>query len=509
MEFLALILFFIMMFSLLKSIMKNMLNLTAKESDSISLALLKGAVMPIKSVAGTTFGIYNKEGYMSFFDKQSVFASKNQGFVIDGYDKRLSAEASFENVLVTGATGLGKSSVYMYSNIFTLSQNRKACSLIITDPKAELYNNTSGYLKKAGYEVYSLNPINLSQSIFYNPLINCKTDQEIDEVARIIIYSANKGHIRAEDMFWINGAIKLLFIVSHTLIAYNQDKIINLPNLLHVLNNFGNKGDGIDKFVSSYASVKVYSMWKGLINANDQVLLSFLTTAQNALVSISTNNNVEKLLSDNSFDIKDLRSKKIAIFINIPIYAIDQMDFISNLFYTQMLNSLTSTPTKKDNDVFVLADEAGQFSISKLPQYTTILRSSRVGFMLLIQDIRQLEDKYGKNANTIVGGGIGSFVYFSATGLSTATSIEKIIGTKKSYLPNGSFIKEQIMPINKIVTMKKDNILFFHSTMKPTQLKVKKYFEVPTFYRYTKIKPFINMNNNMSTLVDYIDLGAI
>jgi type IV secretory pathway TraG/TraD family ATPase VirD4 len=510
MQLFALLLFFIGFFGLFVSVLSKMLHLNIREQNSLSLILLKAIFTPFKWFFGKVFGIFYFEGFMSFFDRYSLFTSKNKGFVIDGVNKRLSNKASFQNILVTGAVGLGKSSSYIYSNIFSLAKNKKPCSLIINDPKMDFIYKTSGYLKKCGYEIYSLNPNDLSKSIFYNPLLNCHSDSDsdIEQLARIIVSSTYSGNVREEDRFWINGGIKLIFIVAHCLINTKQDEIINLPNLLHCLNSFGDKGDGIDKFISQYASSKVYNMWKGMLSANENVLLSFLSTAQNALISISVNEKIEKLLTKNTFDFKELREKRVALFINIPPQLEEETAFISNLFYTQMFNYLTPVPTKDKSDVYALLDEAGQFKISKLHTYTTFLRQSRVGFMLLIQDYNQLVEKYGKEkARVIADGGMGTKIYFSNTGNETASHIAKRIGSKRIYQLNGSFSKDDIMPMNKVITMKDNEVLFFHSNKKPTKLKVKKYFETK-YKRYTRIKPYIP-TNNINFDVDYIDFRSI
>lgn len=510
MEIFVLILFFILMIIFLKNILSGMLHLNAREQNSLSILIFKAIFSPFKYVIGQVFGVYSKEGFMSYFDKKDIFSRRNKGFVIDGENLRLSRESSFKNVLVTGAAGLGKTSAYIYTNIFNLANNKQKNSLIIADPKSEFIAKTSGYLKNKGYEVYSLNPLDLSKGISYNPLINCKSDQDIDEVARIIISSASPGHVRAEDKFWLNGGVKLIFIICHCLINTKQVEIINLPNVLHCLNNFGDKGIGIDKFISQFASSKTYSMWTGLLNSNENVLLSFLSTAQNALMSISINNNIEQILINNSLSFKDLRNRKIALFINIPPQYEEQMSFLTNLFYTQVFNSLTPIPSRKENDIFALLDEVGQYKISKLPVYTTFLRASRVGFLMLIQDFNQLIDKYGKqNASVIADGGVSTSIYFSNTGIETATTLEKKIGSKRIYQQNGSFVKDQIMPINKIITMKNNEVLLFHSTKKPIKFTVKRYFEIRKFRRYTRSKQFISSSNSNHINVQYINLGAL
>jgi type IV secretion system protein VirD4 len=498
-----------MMFLLIE-LLSRILHFSPKVQRVLISEFLKFIFYPFKKIIGAIFGIYKYEGFLSWFDKRKIFKRVNQGFVIDGDNKRLSKKASYTNILVTGATGLGKSTIYIYSNIFILAKNKHKNSLIINDPKSEFINRTSGYLKKYGYEVYSLNPLNLSESIYYNPLINLKNDSDIDQLVRIIINSSYSNSVKEDDKFWLNGASEILFIIIHCLINTKQIEIINLPNVLHTLNNFGDQGKGIHNFIQQYASSKVYNQWLGIINSNPNVLLSFLSTARNSLTSIGVNQNVEKLLSQNTFNFQDLREKRIAIFINITPQHEHMLGFISDMFYTQMFEAITPIPTKDKCDVFALLDEIGNYKISKLPTYVTFLRASRIGFLLLIQDYHQLKVKYGaNNANVISDGGVTSKIYFANSGVETATHISKRIGNKKVYQSNGSFIKDEIMQTSEVITMKDDEVLFFHSNKKPIKMKVKKYFEVRRFKKYSRLKPYITTQNKHINKVKYIDFRSI
>lgn len=59
------------------------------------------------------------------------------------------------NMLVIGAPGTGKSWGFVRPMIFQCVKRRE--SMILTDPKAELYESTAGYLADMGYEVRVFN----------------------------------------------------------------------------------------------------------------------------------------------------------------------------------------------------------------------------------------------------------------------------------------------------------------------------------------------------------------
>ncbi len=502
MELLILLIFYIAFGILLISIISKLLMLGDKESQTIFNYFILLPFLPIKWI----LIFFKKEGFMSCLEQIKLFKISNRGFVIDGNKKRLSREASFANVLITGGTGSGKSTAFLYSNIFTLSRNYFKNSLIILDPKSELITKTSGYLKKHSYEVYSLNPLNLNQSIYYNPLANVKDDSDIDKISRIIVNSMYDGHIREEDKFWINGAISIIFVIIHCLVRTKQKSIITLPNVLHCINNFHN----IEKLVSKYASAKVFNIYQGILVSHENVLLSFLSTAKNSLLTISINPNIEKLLTKNTFDFKELRERRIALFINIPPTMAEQTAFLTSLFYTELFDTITPLPNKKQGDIYCLFDEFGQYKISqKLPIYMTFLRASRVAFLGVLQDYKQLVNKYGiNNAETILNGGVSTKIYFAPNATSIAQDLSKRIGQKKIKKINDACIKDDILSLSDIVTLKRNEVLFFHSNYKPIKLKIKRFFEISRFKIYSKLKPYIK-TNNVKITVSYIDLRSL
>ena len=59
------------------------------------------------------------------------------------------------NILVIGGSGSGKTYRFVKPQLMQMSS-----SFIITDPKGELYRDTSGFLKRNGYDVKVLNLLN-------------------------------------------------------------------------------------------------------------------------------------------------------------------------------------------------------------------------------------------------------------------------------------------------------------------------------------------------------------
>ncbi|NHM29003.1 type IV secretory system conjugative DNA transfer family protein [Desulfofundulus sp. TPOSR] len=73
-----------------------------------------------------------------------------------------------KHVLVVGAPGSGKSRGYVRPNIFAAV--RAGESVIVTDPKGELYRDMAAWLRTKGYAVRVLNLVRMEESDRWNPL---------------------------------------------------------------------------------------------------------------------------------------------------------------------------------------------------------------------------------------------------------------------------------------------------------------------------------------------------
>ena len=83
----------------------------------------------------------------------------NEGLLLDGDNLRLSERESFQNVCVIARVGAGKTSQYIIPNV--LDKAERNCSLVINDPKGEVYEQTSQYMKDKGFEILVIDPENL------------------------------------------------------------------------------------------------------------------------------------------------------------------------------------------------------------------------------------------------------------------------------------------------------------------------------------------------------------
>ena len=74
------------------------------------------------------------------------------------------------HVGVIAATRLGKTSSYVIPTVLSFARQKRKKSMLISDPKGEIYRHTAGELQRQGYDVKLINIRDALHSEFWNPL---------------------------------------------------------------------------------------------------------------------------------------------------------------------------------------------------------------------------------------------------------------------------------------------------------------------------------------------------
>lgn len=111
------------------------------------------------------------------------------------------------NMLVIGAPGTGKSWGFVRPMIFQCVKRRE--SMILTDPKAELYESTAGYLADMGYEVRVFNLLEMEHSDRWNCIGEADYDERLIPIIAATIINNTSSEKEAGD-FWAKAELNLL-----------------------------------------------------------------------------------------------------------------------------------------------------------------------------------------------------------------------------------------------------------------------------------------------------------
>lgn len=413
----------------------------------------------------------------------------HKGFLVDGYKRRFSKKVSFQSLLTVAGVGKGKTSTFIIPNLMTLDN----CSMVTLDTSGELYDQTSGYLKKKGFDIQVLDLMNVTQSQGYNPLKNASSYTEIAQVANLIMRSAMPTD---SDPFWTSGGEKIIRIFIQCLKNLGDEDYVNLANVKYLLNNWDSHSSGgskIDNFVARATvndSATFYD-YKGFISGNEKTVLSFLSTADTALNALG-NPDIARLTSRHDFDFKQLRKQKTVLYVKVRQQDLHFYSFILNQFFTELFNSLLSELNPRNLPCYLLLDEFGHLTIPNFEVFATTARKYKVGFWVMLQSLAQLESRYGRSGAETILDGLQSEIYFGGIALDTAKSLERRMGNRwvqSGFGRNAKVQQEQLMTESEIIQMRDNEVLIFHSNKPPIKLKTKPFYKQGYMLRASRKKP--------------------
>ena len=159
-------------------------------------------------------GTYGTSGFMTEKERDEILevcdVRKSKGIILGKIGKKavmLPVNSRLNrNLAVYGASGSMKSRAYIRNAV--LQAVRREESMILTDPKSELYEDLSLYLEEKGYKVRVFNLVNPEYSDGWNCLSEIQGSELMAQVFCDVVIK-NTGSVKA-DHFWDNAEQCLL-----------------------------------------------------------------------------------------------------------------------------------------------------------------------------------------------------------------------------------------------------------------------------------------------------------
>jgi type IV secretion system protein VirD4 len=198
--------------------------------------------------------------------------------------------------------GQGKPQV-LFCPIFSVSIT---ASMVATDPSGALSEKAAADLQQRGYKVVILDPVHLDRSIGYNPLSRANSHPAMQEIAHILVNNSQGG--KGGDPFWSQSAESIIGVLIACLKNHQKaNEYANLPNLLYLLNEFGD-GTPLIPFVAKHApDESVFRTFKGFISQADRTMQGVLSQAK-ASLSWVQDQDIAQLTNSSTFDFASLRN---------------------------------------------------------------------------------------------------------------------------------------------------------------------------------------------------------
>lgn len=416
-----------------------------------------------------------------FISAGTVLQKNNRGFCLTGKFS-LTVHESYKNALVLGGSGSGKSSTVLINSALKMARGNS--SLIFNDPSHEIRLLVSGALQEFGYTIKVLDYSNPKSECF-NPLVRCKSISDIQKLSSSLIRNALGD---SKDPFWNKSAESLLSLFLRYLVFHAEPQFRTLYNALHLINVFAGSPEKIDVLIVKTGDPKLLSEYKAFVAYGDKTLMSIVATAKSALALFS-DETVAMITSLDTIDFNEFRTNKIALFINNSVPEMHYFGSLSSLFFQQLFNYLLiQLPSKNDNDVFFLLDEASSMYLPALSTTISNIRKYKSGILLIYQDYHQLDNIYGAYEAKNISANCYAKVYLPGQPIETCKTLELTLGKFEFEDDNGTKRTRQLMTADEIRMSEKAIVLIGNKA--PIHAKLYPFYENSKFKALTGVPPY-------------------
>ena len=388
------------------------------------------------------------------------------------------------HTLIIGTTGSGKTTTFINPVVQILANTRSQPSMLISDPKGELYSLHAKSLINRGYDVKVLDLRNPYCSIRWNPLqkpyemyqemlaLEDKVRKNEEEGYYIfeekIYYSDEEKNaavqVRKQEIFdevyedlndicsvlcpvmnkgepiWESGAKNFILAIALAMLEDSENvklgmtkEKFNFYNIMKIATNTQNDcEDLMDYFKDRSPISKSVSLSKQVLDASDKTRGSYLSTIFDKLAMFS-DMSICSLTSANEIDFGEMATKPTALFLQIP----DEKETRHTLAAMVILQAYKALVAKANTypdlalprSVYFLLDEFGNLpKVHKLEQMITVGRSRRIWLSLVVQSYAQLAKVYDDKSADIIKSNCNIQIFIGTTDLKTIEEFSKKCG---------------------------------------------------------------------------------
>lgn len=411
-----------------------------------------------------------KPSYCESIDDDNIILSKHSRLAFSDSPDRLHSPANRHIYLIAGS-GSGKTFRFVKTNLMQLN-----ASYAFTDPKGELYRDTSQFLRNNGYDIRVVDlrdESGLLNGDRINPFAKAKNMTDIDDIVQMFIKTTSDPKAQSQQYFTdqekavyscVAGALHFLGKIMYK--STGDPKYKNnctFPVILdHVIEL---KTDGYDKsaldifFDGTIEEDGFYGYRQRILemhhNNEDEARLSpewapliswdsFKSSDDSPETRASIHSSclarlnlfgraaVRKLFSEDTLDLDQIGKKKMAFYFIINEQG-GPYDFAASIALSQLF-SVNSDIAKHsesghlDIPVICYLDELANIGeIRNLSKLFAVMRSYWINLVAITQDLSQLKNVYGDFAKSIYSNS-ATTLYFGGSDHDTAEEISKEIG---------------------------------------------------------------------------------
>ncbi|WP_018305479.1 VirD4-like conjugal transfer protein, CD1115 family [Desulfitobacterium hafniense] len=344
--------------------------------------------------------------------------------------------------MTIGATRSGKTRTVILESIGLTGLAGE--SMVLSDPKGELFDYTAPFLKRLGYDVYAIDFKSPQKSDRYNFLQPIIEAVDRDDLAAAVdsiwdLTSSLVGEAKGERI-WNDGEASTIAAAIMAVVYDNREeekhKYRNMTNTYFFIAEMCKTINNKMPIVEYLKKLPDNHPARGLIAISEiapaKTRGSFYTAALSTLRLFANNPSIYAMTSGHDLDTKMIGQKKTAVFMILPdekntYYSLASL--VVNQIYEQLVKVADERGGRLKRRVHFFLEEFGNFI--KIPSFDsklTVGGGRGIRFHLFLQSFAQLEEKYGREAARTIRGNCETWIYLQADDGETLEEISKKLG---------------------------------------------------------------------------------
>ena len=451
---------------------------------------------------GFSMGSKSDKGYSRWAKEKEMIAEDKVAFInqtdeesnaggvplLMKKDEILVDNGEYHN-LVIGATGSGKTQTIIFPTVEILAKHKE--SMIITDPKGEIYENTSNMLREKGYDVLVLNFRDPQEGNCWNPMTlpykmykegnQDKAIELLDDLAANILYEEKSGNA---DPFWEKTSADYFAGLALGLFDDADEKEVNL-NSISTMTTVGEDKFGGSTYMKEYFTMKdpssaAYTNASGTIMAPNETKGSIISVFKQKIKLFATRDNLSEMLSHSDVNLDTIGEKPTALYIVIQDEKKTYHSLVTILL-KQCYETLIATAQKHGGKLpvrtnFLLDEFANMPPLKDITTMITAARSRAIRFTMIIQNFAQLDQVYGKENAETIRGNCGNLIYLITTELKALEEISKMCGEVKSKKDDKT-ASTPLVTVSDLQKMKQFEVIIMRLRLNPFKTKFIPYYK--------------------------------
>lgn len=460
------------------------------------------------------------------------------GLVIGVMDKKMAAWIVTQDFhsLIIGATRSGKTRRLVFPTIWQLAHAGE--SMIMTDPKGELHQRTSGFLKKRGYHVICLDFREPGWGNRWNamqPVVDAiqkgdlsKATKQAWSIAHMFVHQ-KPGTAQGEQI-WNNGAESVIasLILSVAMEAEN-DSQKHMTSVYKTLAELGEtKKAMMGKMLIDYIPLNEFMKSLPMDHpardafatarlAPERTRGSFYATVA-ALLRLYSDPSISYLTAAQDHDLTKIGQEKTAVFLIIP----DEdktRHALAALYVDQAYQALIDLANKNNGRVplrvnYILDEFGNMPPIKDFDTKLTVSGGRGIRWNLIVQDFQQLKQAYRDTAQTIKGN-CHTWIYLLTQDPQTAKDVSvkcgkytiqtdnssvNIRGYEASRGQSSGLTGRDLLTIDEIMRWPENQSLVIRARHFPARL------HLPDLSQWPADRDFITWGGEMERKVEKVDV---